>query len=428
MSSSDMFEKTQQLFIIKYQHHNSAPIPRRKFLESGWTAGMFLRYYTVCTELYYVHSTHPLDYCSSHISLLHVSKGNDNTDNALLSYRAEQYSALMEKYIGFKPDVNRILDICCTVSIQFPYLLFTGEEPTADEIPFFISFENYIGWIECLIGEQLSEKDKSVASQPTRRFPITVNTYSELYKLSYSELKDLGEKTDNEASDARNALLNFDDYYAPNGRDTLSALYQRYSDLVDKSERIDDRIAEFDAGDFSYIYDTLYIFKGENKCFREHHNIEAVTGDVIARHDKYVNININYCNDCHKYFISEQEFFHYRDLFGIVCKLEVDRTSTGYARFPMAEYSILRLYGYNVSKEDNYSDAERQQLLRVLIENDYVSKPEIIKYLNMFIKMNGSKDNMEDSVFKWESDLEFVRNLGIESQPKVHINEIKYAH
>ena len=85
-----------------------------------------------------------------------------------------------------------------------------------------------------------------------------------------------------------------------------------------------------------------------------------------------VDININCCDDCHKYFISESEFFHYRDLYGIVCGLKVDRQSSGYAKFPMAEHSILRLYGYNVGKEYNLSDDERQNLLKIPVEHGYV--------------------------------------------------------
>lgn len=111
-----------------------------------------------------------------------------------------------------------------------------------------------------------------------------------------------------------------------------------------------------------------------------------------------------------------------------MCKLKVDRTSSGFAHIPMAEYSILRLYGYNVGKDDDYSDEERQNLLRILIENNYVSKPEIIKYLDMFITMNSGKDNMEDSISKWKSDLEFVRGFGIDTQSKVNIGKIKYAY
>ena len=94
----------------------------------------------------------------------------------------------------------------------------------------------------------------------------------------------------------------------------------------------------------------------------------------------------------------------------------------------MAEYSVLRLYGYNVGKEDNLSDDERQNLLKILIEHEYVKKPEVIKYLEMFIKMNHGRLEMTDSVSKWTADLAYVRELGLESQPKVSLNKIEYAH
>ena len=64
----------------------------------------------------------------------------------------------------------------------------------------------------------------------------------------------------------------------------------------------------------------------------------------------------------------------------------------------------------------------------MLVDHNFVSKPLIIKYLNQFIKMNGSRDNMEDCVSKWTEDLEYVRNLGMDTQDRVDIDEIKYAH
>ena len=173
--------------------------------------------------------------------------------------------------------------------------------------------------------------------------------------------------------------------------------------------------------------DVLYIYKGETKYFREHHDIDSVTATVYDRRGGTVDINVNCCCDCHKYFISESEFFHYRELYGIVCGLKVERHSTGYAKFPMAEYSILRLYGYNVGKEDNLSDEERQNLLKILVENEYVKKPEIIKYLEMFIRMNQGRPEMVDSVSKWSTDLDYIRELGLEKQPKVLLGEIEYA-
>lgn len=60
--------------------------------------------------------------------------------------------------------------------------------------------------------------------------------------------------------------------------------------------------------DFDLSGDVLYIYKGETKCFREHHDIDSVTATVYDRRGGTVDINVNCCCDCHKYFISESEF------------------------------------------------------------------------------------------------------------------------
>ena len=66
--------------------------------------------------------------------------------------------------------------------------------------------------------------------------------------------------------------------------------------------------------------------------------------------------------------------------------------------------------------------------MKILVEHGYVKKPEIIKYLEMFIKMNRNRVEMAVSVCKWTADLSYIRELGLENQPKVLLDKTKYAH
>ncbi len=449
MSNTDMFEKVQQLYIEKYQKKITTPIPRKKFLDAGWNEEMFLRYYTECSELYFAHLTCP--YCGSSsnskaisdfresLNLVleskltgkkNIARSNiqssiylDAQERNLFFMRLNIFCQFIAEYADIDIDTKGITNLWVTSPANIMNWPFDRRCNAIDSIPIFLPFEEYISWIETTIGEQLTNPKTETLSE------ISYMPTPEWYFRPYDELKSMYTIALAKVEQTRKAFLQFEDYYSPDGRNQLNDLFYNFCMAKREADDFEDRFDELESGEFNYAGDTLLIYKGETKCFRERHNIEPVTAEVLARRDNNkVSININYCNDCHKYFISEQEFFHYRDLYGIVCKLQVDRSSSGYAHFPMAEYSILRLYGYNVSKEDNYSDEERQHLLQMLIENSYVSKPEIIKYLNMFIKMNGSKDNMEDSVSKWESDLEFVRSFDLNGQPKAHINEIRYAH
>ena len=53
-----------------------------------------------------------------------------------------------------------------------------------------------------------------------------------------------------------------------------------------------------------------------------------------------------------------------------------------------------------------------------------VTKHEIITHLDMLIKTNGNRSNMENAKKKWLSDLEFVRDYNINSQRIVPISKI----
>ena len=66
--------------------------------------------------------------------------------------------------------------------------------------------------------------------------------------------------------------------------------------------------------------------------------------------------------------------------------------------------------------------------MKILVEHGYVKKPEIIKCLEMFIRMNRNRVKMAVSVCKWTADLSYIRELGLENQPKVLLDKIKYAH
>ena len=61
------------------------------------------------------------------------------------------------------------------------------------------------------------------------------------------------------------------------------------------------------------------------------------------------------------------------------------------------------------------------------MDNAYVKKPEIIRYLDLLLKVNRSRIEMTNRASKWEADLNFVRNYQLDTQENVSISEIKYV-
>ena len=52
------------------------------------------------------------------------------------------------------------------------------------------------------------------------------------------------------------------------------------------------------------------------------------------------------------------------------------------------------------------------------------NKPEIIEYLNVFIKRNGKRQNMEEAVRRWNEDLRWVREYRLNRQRHFEISNI----
>lgn len=90
-----------------------------------------------------------------------------------------------------------------------------------------------------------------------------------------------------------------------------------------------------------------------------------------------------------------------------------------------AEASPLMLCGYSVSRKHNFSREYRHKVLERIICDGVLSKYEIMKYLDMFIRINGQKYNMDVAVAKWEDDLKFVREYNFDKQRIVRIDKIE---
>ena len=152
------------------------------------------------------------------------------------------------------------------------------------------------------------------------------------------------------------------------------------------------------------------------KCRHSSHQLENIDA-VITLIGKDGNlktkkVSAGYCQVCNIYFIFEST---YQDLKrqGIlacrVCEQETylngDHCING---MKLASESIIRQYGYNVSKEEGLSDAKRRKILSLLIDNDILTKNEIINYLEFFISQHKKPKKFKKAVEKWETDKKFI--------------------
>jgi hypothetical protein len=151
------------------------------------------------------------------------------------------------------------------------------------------------------------------------------------------------------------------------------------------------------------------------------------TGILVSLHQTPVKINVNYCINCRKYFISLDEFTYYQQKYGNLLgnyRFQNSIISNTGSFDGLAEKSILNLCGYNVNENEGLSAKERHLILENLMVHNIVSKPEIIEYLTFFINSKKNRWNMKLAVEKWTDDLEWVRQYRIDSQRRFLILDI----
>ena len=170
----------------------------------------------------------------------------------------------------------------------------------------------------------------------------------------------------------------------------------------------------------------LYVYKGFIKCLRDHHDIICVNAQIPNAYGKTVSLNVNYCSDCKRFFISYEEYSHYLKQYGTLLIKIILLQNDDYTDYDnnLAAASPLKLCGYSVSMEAGLTTVARQNLLTTVIHNGIMKKSEVIRYLNWFITMQGSKFGNEIAKMKWEQDLRFVRELDCDTQSDHVINNL----
>lgn len=167
------------------------------------------------------------------------------------------------------------------------------------------------------------------------------------------------------------------------------------------------------------------------KCTHDKHKIDNVVAEIYIDEDgkKHLEkISAGYCPQCNIYFIMESTYENLKRRGIILCRIS-DRKN--YMKMiystnglKLAKESILMQYGYNVSQIKGLSKLRRQKILAVIIDNDVLSKSEIISYLDFFIRQRSHMSNMETAISKWEEDEEFVEHYRIGEYTKFGVNAI----
>ena len=170
--------------------------------------------------------------------------------------------------------------------------------------------------------------------------------------------------------------------------------------------------------DFGLNYVDVHVyFKLNNSCMNSNHPIETVTmRSKSSLTGKIYQVNAFFCQKCGKYFINNEAV---RDL--ISCNKYpsfhyILKNDNGSDRKPL---SVLKMYGYNAGA-NGPSDVLRHNILKWIIDNGIMNKPEIIKDIQDKIYFNGKKAGNEAAKLKWMDDIEFLNSYVADNKRVVY--------
>lgn len=152
-------------------------------------------------------------------------------------------------------------------------------------------------------------------------------------------------------------------------------------------------------------------------CMHESHKIKDIIAliDIIDDNGKKCveKVPAGYCTECNLFFILESTFENLKKKGILLCKVTDIKSVNKFFHIngeKLAHESLLMQYGYSVSQINNLSEERRKKILAVIIDNEILSKIEIISYLDLFINQRLSISNMETAITKWTEDRDFVQN------------------
>lgn len=152
------------------------------------------------------------------------------------------------------------------------------------------------------------------------------------------------------------------------------------------------------------------------KCRHNNHRLQNIDGliNILDKDGKIheAHVPAGYCPNCNLFIIMEYNYQYLRFRGTLLCRISDEATylsgKSSSNGMQLAQESILKQYGYNVSQQENLTAASRQAILSILVDNNVLTKNEIISYLDFFINQRKHRKNYEYAIDKWKSDREFI--------------------
>lgn len=169
------------------------------------------------------------------------------------------------------------------------------------------------------------------------------------------------------------------------------------------------------------------------KCMHNEHRLHNVDAEVeviekktgLSRNKK---IAAGYCEECKLFFIMESVYQQLIKKYIVCCRVFDEKTYLGNSDFDngmmLANESILKQYGYNVSQTEGLSTTARRKILSNLVDRGTMTRNDIIGYIDFFIALRRSDSKFERALSKWEDDKDYISQYRMGDYSSFGINYI----
>lgn len=220
-------------------------------------------------------------------------------------------------------------------------------------------------------------------------------------------------------------LISFDEYNREAER--RKQALKKFNDLIKPKKQISPQNTAISFTNFVVLSNVF-------KCNKNHHieqiqatiNILTPSGGIESH-----QVSAGYCIECGIYFILETDF-QYLSTFGVLLCRKLTRAV--YLRDgdniingeELNAESLLHQIGYNVNAKANLGSIQRQNLLKLAIDNNLYSISGLLSFLDWLIARNKkvTNRNMSTAIEKWTEDRIFIANYQADKQRKVGVQSI----
>lgn len=186
-----------------------------------------------------------------------------------------------------------------------------------------------------------------------------------------------------------------------------------------------------------YINDVIVI-GDQTACVHDTHRTEeiCVAVDFVKEDGNILRVEAKafYCSKCNLFFMRKHDYRIMKVKAGnakMCCQeIEQEKYYKGHNfNNNLNDHSILNVYGYNVSANENLTVYQRQTILANIVDRGILTKNRIASYLSYFIRLNESKTkNFEDSIEKWNVDRDFILDYNVDFRRMVEPRKITVIH